>query len=250
MDNTFGTPKESHPFNNAQFNPSSGSSAPLKSYFEPQRTVSGASATSQLPSKTAPVTSSKTTPSVQVFSQGDKNKAQFSTPKKKSRKKVLIGMLIAFLILAGGLGGFSIYYFNQPTKAAVNPDVTPSNQTSVASTILKTGNLVKFGDEKTTFKVSGKIWLDNLSHPEDATKVYVYLESATGEGSTTAKSLKAGDKVSFGTETTVYIIDKFAFNQTTVSKATLCTITIHEVSKSAATTSQSTSGTTSETIAE
>lgn len=238
MDPILKRPDSDHPFNDAQFNPSSGN-VPTKSYFEPQKTVGGA----PTPQVAQPLP--KTTAGVQVFSKGDQAKAQFNVPKKKSRKKVLIGMLIAVLILAGGAVGFSIYYFNQPSKAAVSPSTTPTNQTTDYTT-LKENDLVKFGDEATTFKVTGKVWLDNLSHPKEATKAYVYFEATSGQSGTTVKTLKVADKIALEGQTTIYVIDKFEFNQTTAKNSTRCTIVIHEMSKSAATpaTESATSGTT------
>ncbi|GEM_PF-6134943 len=221
-----------HPFDNAQFNPSS-SNVSQKSYFEPQRTVI------ETPALLSGKPFSKNTSGVQVFGKGNQAKAQFNLPKKKSRKKVLIGMLISILILAGGAVGFSIYYFNQPSKAAVNPETTPTNQITDYTT-LKENDLVKFGDEATTFKVKGKIWLDNLSHPKEATKAYVYLESVSGGGST-IKTLKAGDRITFNGQSAIYVVDKFEFNLGKAEKSTRVTIVIHEINKSATTLQSNTS---------
>jgi len=189
---------------------------------------------------------------VQVFSQGDGKKAKFKSGPKKSRKKTLIIMLIAVLILAGGLLGFTAYYFDwlpsfaSETKPAAD-SVSPFNNDNIEHSVLKDGDFVKFGDGETTFKVDGKVRVNNLSHPEEATIAFVYLTPLEGESASNIVTLKEDAKVSFEGGDTIYVIDSFEFNNEDVSKATLCKITIHEMSKTATTETESSSSEDSDT---
>jgi hypothetical protein len=68
--------------------------------------------------------------------------------------------------------------------------------------------------------------------------------------STNVISLKEGDKVTFGDEDTIYIIESFEFNQEAVGIATLCRITIREMSKEATTETEKSTGETPSTEGE
>ncbi|MFC1651926.1 hypothetical protein ACFL24_02100 [Patescibacteria group bacterium] len=288
--NEVSSPTQSYnPFSQPKFNPTMGRKAETRPTFK--RDPSATQTAPPAPRKMSnPVKSQETqapipkpdTPEpkkkegVQVFSQGDGKKAKFSikdgsasggkSKPKKSRKRTLITMLIALLILAGGLVGFSAYYFNWIPSFASEPkpaaeSTSPFNNDNIEHSVLKDKDLVKFGDGETTYKVDGEVRVNNISHPEEATIAFVYLTPLEGESGTNIITLKEDKKVSFEDGDTIYTIDSFEFNNKDITKATLCKVTIHEMSKTdttktesstsdEATTSESKSDTTTDTTTE